>query len=583
MNEALKPKYLSRYGSYMILTYIDRDMDPNTFAASEILKKGTYLRSARGKSTGKKAALKLIPTVKGKEIDYECETDFDAVRADFEGGKIAMTFGDRDTVVVEGNGKNVGLILDTMATFKFDYILSIPAVNGECFSVTSYKTLTKYLVYAVKGKIILDQNYYGDEYYQKEKLVCRLKAESEDGHFLIAIREIEGNMIEHDLRPYDFETSRTEMLNDLNAFRSRYPQPAAEWKETFDLCTYTLWSAGVRASGKLKKDMVMMSNNAATSAWAYDAGLTAYGLAKAHPQLALNQITNFLDRMDSIGAVPGSINDCSEKFIFLKAPAQGLFLSKLLKMISADRKTKRYLYDALIRELRYYQKYKDSNQDGICEYHQGNEATLDNSTTFDQVEVIDSPCLTAYLIKMMDLLSELAGELIDEEASRKWKQEADELMAKALNYFVTEDNDVVARLTKNGEAIREQAILPYMFVVLGERLPAKLKKNLLRILREDFLAPYGLASEKLTSPKYQDDGYFRGPVWVQTTLPYVDGIEDCGDPELAREAAIRFCNAVRKSGSAENFDAKTGEGYRDPVNTTSSGVFLYFYEKYLSN
>jgi len=581
MNEFLKPQHLSYYGSYMILSYLKRDMEPNTFAAAEILKKGIYLRSARGKSTGKKAALKIIPTFNGNPAEYFCETLFNEIQVKTDNGNIGLTFADEDTILIKGKGKNMGLILDTMATFKFDYILEIPSTSGQCFSVTSYKTLTKYLVYAISGKISLDQNYYGDEYFQKETLVSRLKAEGEEG-FLIAIKEIEGNMIAHDLNLYDYEKCRTDMQDRLNEFRSHYTQPSEEWKETFDLCTYTLWSTGVRASGKLKKEMIMMSNSAATSAWAYDAGLTAYGLALAHPQIAMNQITNFFDRMDELGAIPGSINDCSEKFLFLKAPAQGLFLSRLLKMIETDRDAKQHLYECLEKELRYYQRYKDSNQDGICEYHQGNEATLDNSTTFDQVEVIDSPCLSAYLIRIMDLLSELAQQLSDEASAAKWKKEADQLTKKALEYFVTEDLRVVARVTRNGEEIKEEAILPYMFVILGSRLPEDLKKNILRILREDYLAPYGLASEKLSSPKYEDDGYFRGPVWVQTTLPYVEGIEDCGDKELAEEAAIRFCNAVRKSGSAENFDAKTGKGYRDPVNTTSSGVFLYFYEKYLS-
>jgi glycogen debranching enzyme len=36
-------------------------------------------------------------------------------------------------------------------------------------------------------------------------------------------------------------------------------------------------------------------------------------------------------------------------------------------------------------------------------------------------------------------------------------------------------------------------------------------------------APAGLATEKTTSPLYQSDGYWRGPVWAPSTVLIEDG------------------------------------------------------------
>lgn len=586
MNDKLKPVFFSTYGSYMMIHHYKKSEEKNDHERSNVISRnlanGIYLRSARGRTGSNKEVVKFIPKIKDKLVEYSSDFAFSCVKLKGFEGEINFTYANDQILLVQGKGSNLSLIIDNMPKNKFDFIVELPSYQHKAFILTSYKTLTRYLIYPIEGMIELQQNYIGDEYVNEPPLESKLKVHNNGEEFLFAIEEINGNMIIPDFKDYKFEECQKKLQIDFECFTKKFGNPKPEWEETFYLCSYTLWSTVLKASGKLKKDMVMMSNDDATSAWAYDAGLTAYGLSYGHSDLALNQITNFFDRMDDVGTIPGSINDAGEKFLFLKAPAQGLFLSELLKRIDVDEETKKYLLRCLIQEVEYYEKYKDSNHDGICEYFQGNEATLDNSTTFDRTEVIDSPCLTAYLIKAMDLISELAGELENENKKIYWKNKADDLMNKALSYFVVDNKKVVARITKNSEIISEKALLPYMFIVLGERLPLELRENMIDTLKNKFLAPFGLASEMLDSDKYEDNGYFRGPVWVQTTLPYIEGIYDCGHEDLAKEIAIRFCNAVRLSGSAENFDAKTGKGYYDPVNTTSSGVFMYLYNKYIA-
>ena len=88
------------------------------------------------------------------------------------------------------------------------------------------------------------------------------------------------------------------------------------------------------------------------------------------------------------------------------------------------------------------------------------------------------------------------------------------------------------------------------------------------------LTPVGPATESPSSPLFEADGYWRGPVWAPTTLLLVDGLDACGEHELAADIARRFLDTCRRSGFAENYDALTGQPLRDPAYTWSASVFV---------
>ena len=101
-------------------------------------------------------------------------------------------------------------------------------------------------------------------------------------------------------------------------------------------------------------------------------------------------------------------------------------------------------------------------------------------------------------------------------------------------------------------------------------------------LKDKFLTPYGLATEAVGSPYYEPDGYWRGPIWAPSTLLLTEGLERCGEYDLASEIAKRYCDMAAASGFAENFDALTGEGLRDKAYTWTSSVFLTLMDEYVN-
>ena len=112
-----------------------------------------------------------------------------------------------------------------------------------------------------------------------------------------------------------------------------------------------------------------------------------------------------------------------------------------------------------------------------------------------------------------------------------------------------------------------------MPLVLGTRLPEPVLVALEARTR-GHLTEHGLATELPSSPLYEDDGYWRGPIWAPATALLEDGLRAGGFTDLADAVSARFRALCERSGFAENFDARTGAGLRDRAYTWTAAVYL---------
>ena len=78
------------------------------------------------------------------------------------------------------------------------------------------------------------------------------------------------------------------------------------------------------------------------------------------------------------------------------------------------------------------------------------------------------------------------------------------------------------------------------------------------------LTEFGPATERVDSPAYAADGYWRGPIWAPSTFIIEQGLRAAGRDALADDVAARFLRLCEVGGFAENFDALTGEGLPGP-------------------
>lgn len=86
----------------------------------------------------------------------------------------------------------------------------------------------------------------------------------------------------------------------------------------------------------------------------------------------------------------------------------------------------------------------------------------------------------------------------------------------------------------------------------------------------------GLSSTHPSSPRYESQRYWRGPVWIHINWMIALGAEDYGHPELARRLQNSARDCITTSGFWEYFDADTGDGCGGDNFTWTAAVALYW-------
>lgn len=562
----------SVYGSYMAVAYYNGD-ESYLGNFKNVQGEGLYLKSVRGKSRGNSAVCKIIPLIDGQPVDYQYEADYGEIKLTTAAGRIGITFDGDSRLVIKGTGRDLGLRLDCMPINEYDYNFSL----GQHHIINSYKTLTKYIVQSVAGSANLYQE-------NSKSMLGSLSAyidvkTGDENEFLFVIEEIPTHLMKPTKKAYSFEESAAMTLADFEEFYAKFPKVSPEFEETNRLAVYVTWSCTVKKDGLLGRDSVYMSNNVFPGIWSWDHCYNALGLAGSHNQLAYDQMMILFDHQDEKGQLPGSVSDSTLRWNFAKPPIHGLFVEKMMKQMEFTKEQLIEVYESIEKQVHFWLNYKDFDEDGICEYHHGNDSGYDNSTIFAQGFIIESPDLSAFLIKAMELLTSVADQLGRVHEKSLWKKRADELTELTLKAFV-ENNQPIARETIGKKAIYSDSILPYTLLILGKRLPEELRHSMISTLKSTkFTTNYGLATEATDSPYYNSNGYWRGPIWAPTMVLFIEALEDCGETKFAMELTGKFCNLVKKSGCAENFEAITGDALCDKAHTWTSSSFIYLCSK----
>ena len=563
---------LSVYGSYMALAYYKDDKCNFRGVKDEAL----YLKSLRGKSRSTPAVCKILPLIDGQEADFTYEADLFHIEIYFAGGCIKICFDGDSRIIFKVEGEKSGLRLDFMPSSEYEYNFTLGTKDKPYHIINSYKTLTKYIVKSVNGQAILNQE-------NSKSLLGSINSYIDvnslnNDSFICVIEEIPTHMIKPTEKEYSYEASLEETTKKFEAFYEAFPKVLPEYEEAYKNAVYVDWSCTVKKFGSLKRDGMYMSNNLFQGIWSWDHCFNALALANVHNELAWDQMMVLFDHQDENGQIPGSVSDSTVRWNFAKPPIHGLFIEKMMKKTELSKEQLLEAFDCIEKQVNFWLNFKDFDQDGICEYHHGNDSGYDNSTVFMDDFVAESPDLSAFLIKAMETLAIIAEKLGRDMEERLWYERSDDLTKLTLERFVREEKIITySGLEKN--IVESQSILPYTLVILGDRLPKDLKNKIVNDLKNKFMTEYGLATEATDSPYYNPDGYWRGPIWGPTMVLFIEGLEECGEVEFAKELTEKFCKLVKKSGCAENFNAITGDPLCDKAYTWTASSFIHLCEK----
>lgn len=557
----------SRNGSYMAFSLLD---------AWEKWPAGLYLRSVHGgaQSVRQGGRVALVEVVKdSRALPFEVRASAAVLILHTSGGDLSICIAEPWLLRIHGEGVGLRLTFDGS---KGDF--AIPTGEGR-WQINSPLFLLQYMLSPLAGRWQVQAEWNGTG---TDSLVVELNPQPGGGGCEAAIEEITSTW-----RPRGYEETFAEccvlVAEEFQEWLERTPRLPRRYANARRLAAYINWSGMVEPIGHFLRQSMYMSKNWMTNVWSWDHCFNAMALVYHEPVTAWDQLMTLFDQQDESGALPDFVNDRALLWNFCKPPIHGMTLSWMMKRSDFFQIDQfRQLYGPMARWTEWYLRYRDDDQDGIPQYHHGNDSGWDNATPFKVGVPLESPDLCAYLVLQMETLAKLAELMNDFEEAESWQRRADEMLQNMLEHFWQDDHFVALRSGDHLVADTESLFL-FLPIVLGLRLPLGVRSELIKGLTKPgrFITEYGLATESPQSPEYHPDGYWRGPIWAPSTFMIVEGLSGCGEKQLARSLARKFCDLCAANGFAENFDALTGVGLRDRAYTWTASVFLVLGHEYL--
>ncbi|MCL1871076.1 MAG: glycogen debranching protein [Promicromonosporaceae bacterium] len=517
---------------------------------------------------GMHAVLALQPVANGAPAPTRWNASPSTLRwtAD-DGGTVTAAFDGPDVLRLRGRGLGLRIAdaASELTPFTGTYLFTDPVDGTSVF--TSYETGRRYRLTRVSGAL---QVAGAEALGAADRSVV---AGANGGDWELAIHETTAGA-----PPFTPHSPFPAVVAAADAAFGDYLEAVAPWRDTRTpaaaLAAYVLWSATVAPEGFLRREAVLMSKHWMDKVWSWDHCFNALALARGLPDVALDQLLTPFDHQDATGALPDSVTHSEVLYNYVKPPIHGWALARLRGLSG------RGLTDAELREVhdrlaawtRFWLVQRRRPGHALPFYQHGNDSGWDNSTTFDRDRVIESPDLAAFLVLQLETLADLATEL--GLPADEWKRERDTVL-RALTTELWRETEFVAVGALSGRESTATSLLNLLPLVLGERLPDGVRHALADRLQHH-LTEHGLATEPPTSPRYEADGYWRGPIWAPSTALIEDGLRTSGFPQLADEVSSRFRALCEGSGFAENFDALTGAGLRDRAYTWTAAVYLMF-------
>lgn len=546
----------SRYGSYLAFSHLTQGP----------MGDGLYLRSLHRGVRPEVLRVDLIRD--GKVVTFRENATPIMLRLEADDGLVEICMSEAYVLRLHGHGIGIRLSKPPDAA---GYAFPRDKTHWEFNSVQQD---IRFMLTSLQGGLQIKRDWNGTF---AKRMVADFLPSSSSQDFDAVLEEFRSAWHE---RAYvgSFEDAAALVRLEYQQWIAKMPAVPEEFQAAAELAVYVNWSAVVLPEGNLTRPSMLMSKNWMNAVWSWDHCFNAMALIESDPKIAWDQYMLMFDKQSPDGALPDSLSDRQISWAYSKPPIHGWALAWLMRHSDAiDQKRMAEAYAPLARWTNWYFRFRDDDHDGLPQYDHGNDSGWDNSTVFREEPVLETPDLAAELVLQMQALSDVAHRLGRQRESEEWKFRSEALLTKLLASYWRADH-FVALSSVNHSVVESDSLLLYLPIVLGKQPPESVRSKLVADLKQpgQFLTGNGLATERLGSPYYESDGYWRGPIWAPSTLMIVDGIESSGEREFARQLKLRYCRMAARSGFAENYDAASGVGLRDGAYTWSASVFLIF-------
>jgi putative isomerase len=324
--------------------------------------------------------------------------------------------------------------------------------------------------------------------------------------------------------------------------------------------------------------------------WAWDSWKHAAALARFQPELAKDQIRAMFDFQNE----RGMIVDCYYRDTLIEnhnwrntKPPLAAWAAWNVFEQSRDTAFLREMYPLLAKYHQWWYTDRDHNQNGLCEYGSTDgtlkaakwESGMDNAIRFDDASILqnneyawsmnqESVDLNAYLYVDKNFLISICDVIGKSEASKRYEEEGQKLYEMIKEVFFDEETGWYYDVRLEDQSFVKVMGAEGWIPLWAEIATPEQAKAMHKVLTDTnkFATYIPFPTVAADHPKFSpEDGYWRGPVWLDQAYFAIEGIRKYG----YREDASRFSQQLYdrlegvKEGQTpirENYHPLTGEG-----------------------
>ena len=338
--------------------------------------------------------------------------------------------------------------------------------------------------------------------------------------------------------------------------------------------------------------------------WAWDSWKHAAAVANYDPELAKDQIRAMYDFQQNNGFIADCVfRDTSienHNYRNTKPPLSAWAVWKVYEQDN-DLNFIKEIYPKIVKQHKWWYEFRDYDKDGICEYGSTDgtlvaakwESGMDNAVRFDKSEMVkssetgfsldqESVDLNAYLYAEKKYLIEMAHILNEKEDSERFEIEAEILRAQIQIQFFDKQTGWFYDTSIDGETFIQamgcEGWIPLWANVATAKQAEAVKNNMMNPNYFNTKVPFQTLSAK--NPDFEpDNGYWRGPNWLDQAYFGVRGLHNYGYHEDAYKATYKLMHnaeGVLTNGKSirENYQPITGEGLESENFSWSAAHYL---------
>ena len=339
--------------------------------------------------------------------------------------------------------------------------------------------------------------------------------------------------------------------------------------------------------------------------WAWDSWKHAAALAPILPNLAKNQIRAMFSYQDTSGMVIDCIypDKADNNSRDSKPPLAAWAVWEVFKA-SGDTLFIKEMLPKLERYHRWWYTHRDHNKNGICEFGScdgtleaaGWESGMDNAIRFDSSSMIqngpnawslkqESVDLNAFLFLEKEYLAKMEQLMGNSTNAQAYRSEA-RLLRDSIQavFYDSKTTFFYDRIMNTNSLIKEQGSEGWHPLWVGAasvEQAAAVARIMLDTAKFNTKVPFPTIA--FDNKKFDTNGYWRGPVWLDQAYFAINGLRQYGYSKEADELTEKlFKNLGGISESApiyENYQPATGKGIKAPNFSWSAAHLLMLYRE----